>query len=146
MEHDLVTGEAHLKAHVSIEDLAMQQTFQGGPDAVYYRNLTDADFLAAFNLEGWFAGFHFMLCPNAQDLYFWGIVRSGQPTVAECDAIRSRVLSIDAHLGSVNGSVTISHYASAVGFVPRGVVPYDYVASGAAATSSLVRPDFTECG
>jgi SAM-dependent methyltransferase len=96
---------------------------KGGADAVYYRNLTDADFLAAFNLEGWFAGFHFMLCPTAQDLYFWGVVRSGVPTVAECEAIRNHVLSIDALLASANGTVTISHYVSSVGFVPRGVIP-----------------------
>jgi SAM-dependent methyltransferase len=97
---------------------------QGGPGADYYRNLTDTDFRTAVHLEGWFAGFHFMLCPAAQDLYFWGIVRNGQPAVADCEAIRSSVLSIDAHLGSVNGSVTISHYVSSVGFVPRGVVPW----------------------
>jgi len=41
----------------------------------YYRNLTEADFRAAFTMDDLFEDYGFEYNPTSCDLYFWGCVR-----------------------------------------------------------------------
>lgn len=38
----------------------------------YYKNLTERDFLDAFDLEKWFYRYEFLVNRESHDLYFWG--------------------------------------------------------------------------
>lgn len=63
----------------------------------YYRNLDAEDFLNAFNMQGWFDYFHFLFCPRALDLYFYGFRNGGmEATVVKPGQMLEGLRSIGA--------------------------------------------------
>ena len=84
----------------------------------YYRNLDANDFLETFNMAGWFDGFHFLICPQTFDLYFYGI-RSQQLKALDEERFIKGALTIEQELYALNNTVRIGIWTSQINWNPR---------------------------
>ena len=84
----------------------------------YYKNLDANDFLKTFNMFGWFDAFHFMMCPQTFDLYFYGI-RAIENEVFNENTFFDSVALIERELYQLNNTVRIGVWSKNIGWVPR---------------------------
>ena len=84
----------------------------------YYKNLDANDFLNTFNMQGWFDGFHFMMCPQTFDLYFYG-VRSAIDEAFDEQRFINSALTIENEIYCLNNSIRIGLFSKSLGYSPR---------------------------
>jgi len=84
----------------------------------YYRNLDANNFLGTFNMQGWFDCFHFMMCPQTFDLYFYGLRKRIDGTFDEQRFING-ILPFEQELNSLNSSVRIGVWTEKISWCPR---------------------------
>lgn len=84
----------------------------------YYKNLDANDFLGTFNMFAWFDAFHFLMCPQTFDLYFYGLRSSKIPTVKSADFIKTAT-QIESELNALNSTIRIGFWTKKHGWCPR---------------------------
>jgi SAM-dependent methyltransferase len=84
----------------------------------YYKNLDANDFLNTFNMFGWFDAFHFLMCPQTFDLYFYGL-RSIENDKFNENTYFNCVTLIERELYQLNNTVRIGVWSKSIGWVPR---------------------------
>ena len=84
----------------------------------YYKNLDAYDFMETFNLAGWFDGFHFLMCPQTFDLYFYGLRSDAEHDFDEEGFIKS-IASIELELYNNSNSVRIGFWTKNINWTPR---------------------------
>jgi SAM-dependent methyltransferase len=84
----------------------------------YYKNLDANNFLDTFNMSGWFDGYHFLMCPQTYDLYFYGF-RSHQIDSFDHEIFIKNIETIEKEIYAVNNGVRIGVWTNKIGWVPR---------------------------
>lgn len=84
----------------------------------YYQNLDANDFLNTFNLTQWFDGFHFLMCPQTFDLYFYGI-RSNPSAPFQSATFVQKLHDIETQLHQLNQSIRIGFWTNDHAWCPR---------------------------
>ena len=84
----------------------------------YYRNLDAQDFLDTFNLPGWFDCFHFLVCPQTFDLYFYGVRIQLNETFDEQRFVNG-VFPFEQEMYQLTNSVRIGVWTRKIGWIPR---------------------------
>ena len=84
----------------------------------YYRNLNAQDFLDTFNLPGWFDCFHFLVCPQTFDLYFYAVRTQLNETFDEQRFVNG-VSPFEQEMYQLTNSVRIGVWTSKIGWNPR---------------------------
>ena len=84
----------------------------------YYKNIDATDFLDTFYMTGWFDAFHFLMCPQTFDLYFYGI-RTQETNLFDQERFINAVGAIEQEIYILNNSVRIGVWTSEIGWIPR---------------------------
>jgi len=84
----------------------------------YYKNLDANDFLETFNMLAWFDAFHFLMCPQTFDLYFYGL-RSNKEGGTNSGEFTKTASEIEAELYLLNSTIRIGYWTKKHGWCPR---------------------------
>ena len=84
----------------------------------YYQNLDADNFLEIFHLAGWFAGFHFLMCPQTCDLYFYGF-RLQESVQFDEDRFINEAIALEGEIYMLNRTIRIGFWTKKTGWVPR---------------------------
>jgi hypothetical protein len=84
----------------------------------YYKNLDANDFLNTFNMYGWFDAFHFLICPQTFDLYFYGF-RTIENSTFDKNKFLTSAVEIEKELYKLNNTVRIGIWNKDIGWIPR---------------------------